>query len=83
MFGRNDVSDKELLKMVTRKLSRSATGSQSHVTATIQHGTVTLTGKISYENQRTPLVKAVSSVPGVRAVTDYLQGPSKLAGQGH
>jgi osmotically-inducible protein OsmY len=83
MFSRNQVPDKELLKMVNRKLSRTGTGSQSHVTATIRQGTVTLSGKISYENQRTPLVKAVSSVPGVRSVTDMLQGPSKTAGQGH
>ena len=83
MFGKNAVPDKELIKMVQRKLDRSGTGSQSRVTATIQHGNVVLTGKIQYENQRTPIVKAVSSVPGVRGVTDQLQGPSKHAGQVH
>jgi osmotically-inducible protein OsmY len=82
MFSRNEVPDKELLKTVNRKLSRSG-GSQSRITATIQKGVVTLSGKIAYENQRTPIVKSVSSVPGVRSVTDMLQGPSKHAGQGH
>jgi osmotically-inducible protein OsmY len=82
MFSRNQVPDKELLKMVNRKLSRTG-GSQTHVNVTISQGTVTLSGKISYENQRSPLVKAVSSVPGVRGVTDMLKGPSKTAGQGH
>lgn len=81
MFGKNDMPDKELLKMVNRKLSRAG-GSQSHVTATVQRGAVTLSGRIAYENVRSPLVKAVSSVPGVRGVTDLLQGPSKHAGQG-
>ena len=83
MFGKNDVPDKELLKMVNRKLSRSGGGSQTRVAVAIQRGTVTLSGKIQYENQRTPLVKAISSVPGVRSVVDMLQGPSKHAGQGH
>ncbi len=83
MFGRSDVPDKELIKMIKRKLDRSGTGSQSRVTATVRQGTVTLSGKIQYENQRTPIVKAVSSVPGVRNVVDQLQGPSKHAGQGH
>jgi osmotically-inducible protein OsmY len=77
MFGRNEVPDKELAKMVKRKLDRAGTGSQARVTAKVQRGTVTLTGKIPYENQRSPLVKAVSSVPGVRNVVDQLQGPPK------
>jgi osmotically-inducible protein OsmY len=80
MFGKNEVPDKELLKMVNRKLSRAGTGSQSHVSASVQRGNVTLSGKIAFENQRSPIVKAVSSVPGVRAVNDMLQGPSKHAG---
>ncbi len=83
MFGSNAVPDKELIKMVQRKLDRSGTGSQSKVTATVRSGSVVLTGKIQYENQRTPIIKAVSSVPGVRGVTDQLQGPSKTAGRGH
>lgn len=82
MFGKKEVPDKELLKMVNRKLSRSGGGSQTQVNASIQRGSVTLSGKIQYENQRTPIVKAVSSVPGVRGVTDLLKGPSKTAGRG-
>jgi len=79
MFGKNDVSDKELLKSVSRKLDRTGAGSQSKVTAFVQRGTVTLTGKIQYENQRTPIMKAVSSISGVRNVIDQLVGPARNA----
>lgn len=78
MFGKNSVSDKELLKTVQRKLDRAG-GSQSRVTANARGGTITLTGSIAYENLRTPLIKAVSSVAGVRQVIDQLTGPSKNA----
>jgi len=71
MFGRNQISDKELLKTVNKKLVR--TGSQSKLTANILRGRVTLTGSIRYESQRRPILKAVSSVPGVQQVTDQLQ----------
>ena len=77
MFGRNEVPDKALLKTVNRRLDRTGTGSQSKVTASVQRGTVTLTGKLQYENQRAPIVKAISSVAGVRQVIDQLQSPPK------
>ena len=65
MFGRNEVPDRTLLKTVNRRLDRTGTGSQSKVTAAVQRGMVTLTGKLQYENQRNPIVKAVKSVAGV------------------
>lgn len=68
MLGKNGPSDKELLKTVNRKLDRAGGGSQSRVTAAVRQGTVTLSGRIKYENQRTPIVKAASSVAGVRNV---------------
>jgi len=73
MFGRNQVADKDLLKSVNQKLSRTGTGSQSRVTATVQQGTVTLTGTLQYAIQRSPIVKAVARVAGVRSVVDQLQ----------
>lgn len=79
MLGRNEVPDRTLLKTVNRRLDRTGTGSQSKVTAAVQRGTVTLTGKIQYENQRNPIVKAVKSVAGVRQVIDLLQSPPKRA----
>jgi osmotically-inducible protein OsmY len=82
MFGKNDVSDKELLKSITRRLDRTGTGSQRRLTATVQRGTVTLAGKIQYENQRSPIIKAVTSVAGVRHVIDQLQSPPKTKPQG-
>ena len=70
MFGSNQVSDKELLKTVNRRLTRGGGGS---VAATVQRGTVTLTGKLQYEAQRRPIMKVVSSIAGVRNVNDQLQ----------
>ena len=77
MFGRNEVSDKALLSSVNRRLDRTGTGSQAKITAAVQRGIVTLTGKVQYENQRNLLVKAVTSVAGVRQVIDQLQSPPK------
>lgn len=79
MFGRNDVPDKALLKTVNQRLGQTGTGSQSKVTASVQRGTVTLTGKIQYERQRTPIVKAISNITGVRQVIDQLQTPPTSA----
>jgi hypothetical protein len=78
MFGGTDISDKALLKNVTRKLERSgSSGSQSRLAATVQRGTVTVTGKLQYEAQRIPIMKAIRSVSGVRNIVDQLQAPPK------
>lgn len=73
MYGRNQVSDKELTKAVNQRLMRSGMGSQSRVSAFIQSGTVTLSGTLQYAIQRSPIVKAVASVAGVRRVVDQIQ----------
>jgi osmotically-inducible protein OsmY len=73
MFGRNQVSDKDLLKTVNQRLTRTGTGSQSRVSVAVQHGTVTLTGTLQYAIQRSPIVKAVSRVDGVSRVLDQMQ----------
>ena len=73
MLGRNQISDKDLAKTVNQKLSRAGASSQSRIAATILQGTVTLTGNLQYAGQRSPIVKSVSSVAGVRRVVDLLQ----------
>jgi len=70
MFGRNEVSDKELIKTIGKRLQRGGGGG---MTATIQRGTVTLKGKIQYETQRRPILKILNSIAGVRSVVDQLQ----------
>jgi hypothetical protein len=75
MFGRNQVADKDLLKTINQKISR--TGTSSRITAVVRQGTVTLTGNIPYEAQRTPIVKSVSRIPGVRSVIDQLKFVTK------
>jgi osmotically-inducible protein OsmY len=77
MFGRKAISDKDLLKTVNQKLSRTGTSS-ARILATVSHGTVTLTGVIHGEMQRIPLMKAASRVEGVRQVLDQMQIAVKL-----
>jgi hypothetical protein len=68
--GNNDAA---LLKTVNQKLMRGGGGgSQGRIMATVQRGTVTLTGKLQYDAQRAPLTKAVAAVAGVRRVVDQL-----------
>jgi hypothetical protein len=76
MFGRNDNNDKALQKSVTQRLQRAS--SQAGLSATVQNGSVTLTGKLHFENQRSPIVKAMRSVAGIRSVIDQMVSPPKI-----
>jgi hypothetical protein len=73
MFGRNQVSDRDLLKTIQQRLARTGTASSSKVNVVVQQGNVTLTGTLQHAIQRDPIVKAVSRVAGVRRVSDLLQ----------
>ena len=70
MFGENKVSDKELVKAVSKRLQRSG---GSGLTADIQHGIVTLRGRIRYATERKVIVKIIASIAGVRRVIDQIQ----------
>ena len=85
MFGGNANSDKALQKLVDRRLERSGGGSQSGLRAVVMNGSVTLTGKLKFENQRIPLMRALRGVAGVRNVLDQLKAPPKQMpyGPGH
>src|SRR4029078_11508618 len=72
MLQNDKNNDAALLKTVNQKLSRGGGGAQSRITATVQRGTVTLSGNLQYDAQRAPLTKAVSCVAGVRRVIDQL-----------
>ena len=74
MFGKKDVPDKALIKTVNQRLVRTGTGK---VTASAQRGVITLTGQLQYDNQRTPILKAVRNIAGVKQVIDQLQAPPK------
>jgi len=77
MFGRNQVSDRDLLKTIQQRLARTGTASSSKVNVVVQQGNVTLTGTLQHAIQRDPIVKAVSRVAGVRRVSDQLQHVAK------
>jgi osmotically-inducible protein OsmY len=76
MFGKSRTSDKELAKTVNSRLMRAGGG--SHLTATVEQGTVTLTGKIRYEAQRRPILNAINSIAGVSRVIDQIQLMPKI-----
>jgi hypothetical protein len=78
-FGRNQISDKDLLKTLNQRLTRTGTSSQSKINLNVQQGTVTLTGTLQHAIQRTPILKAIANVPGVRRVVDQLQFVAKKA----
>jgi phosphoribosylformylglycinamidine (FGAM) synthase-like enzyme len=79
MFGRNEVSDKDLLKSINQRLARTGTASQSKVSVSVQQGNVTLSGTLQHAVQRSPIVKAVTRVAGVRRVVDQMQHTAKKA----
>ncbi|MBM4088912.1 MAG: BON domain-containing protein [Planctomycetes bacterium] len=70
MLGRNQVSDKELHKTVSKRPQR---GGGEGLTADVQRGTVTVKGKIRYEAQRRPILKILTSIAGVLGIVDQLQ----------
>jgi hypothetical protein len=72
MLGRNQISDKDLLKQVNQRLLRSG-ASQSRVAVTVNMGMVTLTGTLQHAIQRDPILKAVARVTGVKRVIDQMQ----------
>jgi hypothetical protein len=72
MLQNDKNNDAALLKTVNQKLARGGGGSQSRITATVQRGTVTISGNLQYDAQRAPLTKAVASIAGVRRVVDQL-----------
>lgn len=72
MFGRNTVSDRDLLRSINQRLTRA--GAASHkVNVTIRQGVVTIVGSLQFAHQRDSIVKAVARVAGVRRVVDQTQ----------
>lgn len=76
MGGKNPAADKALQKLVDRRLQQSG-GSQLGLKAVVVNGAVTITGKLKFDNQRIPLMKAMRGVPGVKNIQDQVQSPPK------
>jgi osmotically-inducible protein OsmY len=77
MLGRKQVPDNALLRTINQKIARTGTSSQSKVAASVRNGAVTLTGNLQFDRQRTPIVKAVSHIAGVRSVVDQMKVVAK------
>ncbi len=67
-----DVSDRELLKSVNKKLLQRAGGSGCKVSATVASGMVTLAGVLTQEYQRRALVSSMHGINGVKRVIDTM-----------
>jgi hypothetical protein len=78
MFGNDKATDDKLQKAVDQRLMRGGAGSQSRITARVSQGNVTVTGNLQYEAQRSPLVKNIARVAGVRRVIDQLRVAPKV-----
>ncbi|MCR9296332.1 MAG: BON domain-containing protein [bacterium] len=70
-FGK-DVSDRELLKSVNKKLLQRAGGSGCKVSASVLSGTVTLSGVLGQEYQRRALISSMHGINGVKRVLDTM-----------
>ena len=77
MFGKNPAADKALQKLVDRRLQQSG-GAQLGLKAVVVNGSVTITGKLKFDNQRIPLMKSMRGVPGVKNLVDQVQSPPKI-----
>jgi osmotically-inducible protein OsmY len=82
MFGKNQISDKDLLKSINQRMARTGTASQSKIAVAVQQGNVTLSGMLQHAIQRDPILKAVSRVTGVRRVVDQMQLVAKKTNRG-
>jgi hypothetical protein len=79
MFGKDQISDKDLLKQINQRMGRTGTGSQSKINVSVRQGNVTLSGTLQHAIQRDPILKAVARVAGVRRVIDQMQHTAKKA----
>lgn len=70
-------SARQLLQKLSQKPARLG-GGQSHINASVDRGSIVLSGTIQFEMQRQSVMKVVSSIPGVRRVMDPLCVKAKV-----
>lgn len=67
-----EISDRELLKSVNKKLLQKSGGSGSKITVNVASGMVTLSGVLGQEHQRRVLISAMQGISGVKRVVDTM-----------
>jgi osmotically-inducible protein OsmY len=72
MLNKN-IPDRVIDQKVSQQLANRGMRPPCKVTASSKGGTVTLAGKIQYENQRNLCVRAATNIEGVQRVVDQLQ----------
>lgn len=70
-FGKA-IPDKALLTAVHRKLAQKCSGS-TKINTTVSGGEATVTGTIKSEHERNPIIRCISTVPGIRRVVEHLK----------
>lgn len=73
---RSQIPDKTLLKSVLQNMTGKGVN-VSRIKATVQSGSVTITGTIDYDHERRSITNSVNSITGVKRVVDQLQVEKK------
>ena len=68
-----NVPDNQLSRSVTMKLAQKSGGSGCKIESMVSGGQVTLSGFVTAEYQRRPIVNAINSISGVRRVIDEIK----------
>ena len=76
MSFKNQIPDKTLLKSVLQNMMRKGVKA-NRVKATVQSGSVTITGTIDYDHERRSIVNSVNTTSGVKRVVDQLRVEKK------
>ena len=71
MFGKENISDKTILRDLNKQLAKTGMG-RSRISVTVRGGQVTLTGQLEHERQRRPIMQTLRRVDGMRGVTDRI-----------
>lgn len=72
MSTANKVPDNQLTRQVTMKLAQKSGGSGCKLNAVVANGQVTITGVVTAEYQRRPILNAINSIGGVKRVIDQI-----------
>ena len=79
MLHKDPISDKSITQKVTQHLISRGMRSPCCIEVQTTRGTVTVSGKVEYEHQRTAALHIVRDVEGVNNVVDHLQVMQKTS----
>jgi osmotically-inducible protein OsmY len=72
-----DKTDKELAELILQELAYHTAIKEEKVILKVDHGIVTLEGKVDWAYQRFAIRREIERIPGVRHVNNYIMVESK------